>query len=190
MIRALWRGEEVTTDGPLPAEKAKLWCLPEKPPRIYATPLSAETAAWAGTWADGIITVRSDIGTTKDIIHAFRANGGAGKPVALQYQLSWAPDVVTATKQAHDQWRHVGIPADSDVSGCDTPTPEAFDALSEDVTPRDIRRNMMISSQPDIILEDIRHYADLGFDEIYLHNAGRNQKEFIECFCENVLPKI
>lgn len=190
MMRALWRGEEVTATAPLPAEQAKLWCLPETPPRIYATPLSVETAAWAGSWADGIITIRSDLGTTKSIIDAFRKNGGAGKPIALQYQLSWAPDVVTATKEAHDQWRHAGLPPSAGVSGADTPTPEEFDALSEDVTPRDIRRNMIISSQPDIILEDLRQYMALGFDEIYLHNAGRNQEEFIECFGEELLPKI
>ena len=30
----------------------------------------------------------------------------------------------------------------------------------------------------------------MGFDEIYLHNVGRNQAEFIEVFGREVLPKL
>lgn len=190
LMRSLWHGEEITQDGPIPAEKAKLWCLPQTPPRIYAAPLCGETAAWAGTWADGIITVRGDIDATREIIDAFRQHGGKNKPLILQYQLSWAADEETAVQQAHDQWRHVAIPNSADVSGADIPLPEDFDKLSANVTPDDIRSKMMVSSQPDAHLDDIRRYAALGFDEIYLHNAGRNQKEFIQCFCEKVLPRI
>ena len=30
----------------------------------------------------------------------------------------------------------------------------------------------------------------MGFDEIYLHNVGRNQLEFIEAFRREVLPNL
>ena len=30
----------------------------------------------------------------------------------------------------------------------------------------------------------------MGFDEIYLHNVGRNQYEFIEAFRREVLPNL
>jgi predicted esterase len=30
----------------------------------------------------------------------------------------------------------------------------------------------------------------MGFDEIYLHNVGRNQAEFIDTFAEKVLPNL
>ena len=36
----------------------------------------------------------------------------------------------------------------------------------------------------------IQRYADLGFDRIYLHNVGRNQREWIDVFSRDVLPKI
>ena len=38
--------------------------------------------------------------------------------------------------------------------------------------------------------ENIQHYVDMGFDEIYLHNVGRNQAEFIEVFGREVLPNL
>jgi coenzyme F420-dependent glucose-6-phosphate dehydrogenase len=32
--------------------------------------------------------------------------------------------------------------------------------------------------------------VDMGFDEIYLHNVGRDQAAFITTFGEQVLPKL
>jgi hypothetical protein len=32
--------------------------------------------------------------------------------------------------------------------------------------------------------------VDLGFDEVYVHNVGRNQKEFIRAYGERVIPKL
>ncbi len=29
-----------------------------------------------------------------------------------------------------------------------------------------------------------------GFDEVYLHNVGRNQEEFIRAYGERVIPKL
>ncbi|CAN7692795.1 hypothetical protein LJR030_003664 [Rhizobium sp. LjRoot30] len=36
----------------------------------------------------------------------------------------------------------------------------------------------------------IGEYKDMGFSEIYLHNRGRNQLEFVRFFGEHVLPKL
>ena len=36
----------------------------------------------------------------------------------------------------------------------------------------------------------IQHYVDMGFDEIHVHNVGRNQAEFIAAFGKKVLPQL
>lgn len=36
----------------------------------------------------------------------------------------------------------------------------------------------------------IQHYVDLGFDEVYVHNVGRNQEEFVRAYGERVIPKL
>ena len=43
---------------------------------------------------------------------------------------------------------------------------------------------------PDKHREQIQKFLDLGFDQIYLHNVGRNQAEWIEVFGREVLPKL
>jgi len=102
IMRALWRGETVTrSDAPPYADQARLWGLPRQLPAIYAAALSTQTAAWAGAWADGLITVRRPLHEIKDIIAAFRDNGGEDKPLVLQFQLSWARDEDEARQNAH-----------------------------------------------------------------------------------------
>jgi hypothetical protein len=32
--------------------------------------------------------------------------------------------------------------------------------------------------------------VNLGFDEVYVHNVGRNQEEFIKAYGERVIPKL
>ena len=49
---------------------------------------------------------------------------------------------------------------------------------------------MLISSDLEAHRREIQKYANLGFDRIYLHNTGRNQKEWIEAFGREVLPGI
>ncbi len=48
---------------------------------------------------------------------------------------------------------------------------------------------MVISADPDEHRAYIQKFVDLGFDRIYLHNVGRNQREWIEVFGREVLPE-
>ena len=36
----------------------------------------------------------------------------------------------------------------------------------------------------------IAEYADLGFDEVYLHHVGQEQRGFLDAFGEHVLPQL
>ena len=56
--------------------------------------------------------------------------------------------------------------------------------------PEDFEGRMVISSDPDVHRAHIQKYVDLGFDRIYLHNVGRNQREWIDVFAKDVLPKL
>ena len=38
--------------------------------------------------------------------------------------------------------------------------------------------------------EHIQHFVDLGFTEAYVHNVGRNQREFIQAYGREVVPNI
>lgn len=92
-------------DGPIRVEEARLYTLPEQAPLLIGAALTPSTAAWAGSWADGLITINQSRDKVKAIIDAFRAGGGEGKPLILQTRLAFAETEGEARHHAFDQWR-------------------------------------------------------------------------------------
>ena len=68
VIRALLRGEEVTHDGLVRVDRARVWSLPKETPLLFGAAVSEETARSVGSWADGMITVRqpTDVAPARD----------------------------------------------------------------------------------------------------------------------------
>src|SRR3712207_4424435 len=54
VIRDLLRGEEVSVDGHVRVDRARLWTLPGEVPPLVGAALSEATARWCGGWADGL----------------------------------------------------------------------------------------------------------------------------------------
>jgi coenzyme F420-dependent glucose-6-phosphate dehydrogenase len=69
-------------------------------------------------------------------------------------------------------------------------TPEDFDTATRFVRPEDMRQSVWISSDLGWHVARIAELIELGFEEIYLHQVGRNQKAFIEAFGTHVLPQL
>lgn len=104
VIRALLSGEEVSHDGLVTVDRARLWTLPPAVPPLIGAACSTATAAWCAQWADGLITVNAPRERLREVVGAYREAGGRG-PAHLQVHLSWAPDEDQALALAHDQWR-------------------------------------------------------------------------------------
>lgn len=184
IFRRLWRGEMVTHRGHVTVIDAKLWSLPERPPRIIGAAITPETAEWIGSWADGLITVTGEREATKKIIDAFRRGGGEGKPVIAQAKLSWDVREAAALEGAMDQWSTnvFESPVASDLR-----LPSHFESVAKLVDEDAMRRNVRISSDLSKHVDWIRQDLEVGIDELYLHNVNRKQKEFIEVFGKEVL---
>ena len=58
------------------------------------------------------------------------------------------------------------------------------------VRPEDFAGRMVISADPDRHRAEIQRFIDLGFTNIYLHNVGRNQVEWLEVFGSEVLQRL
>jgi probable non-F420 flavinoid oxidoreductase len=187
VIRALFAGEVVNHQGHVVVDRARLWTRPPEPPALIGPAVSVETAAWVGEWADGLVTVNQPPDKLRRMIAAFRENGGAGKRLAVQVHLAWAPDEDSALEIAHDQWRtNVFAPP----LCWDLATVEQFDIAAQHVSPEALRETVLVSADPARHVEVLNELAQLGFDEIYLHHVGREQERFIDAFGEHVLPSL
>jgi probable non-F420 flavinoid oxidoreductase len=189
VIRALLAGETVTHHGLVRVDRARLWTLPERPPMLVGAAISPETAAWAGGWADGLVTLNQPHDRLRAVVDAFRSGGGDGKPLFLQVHLSWAPDEATALAVAHDQWAsNVFDP----VLAMELVLPEQFEAAARYVTPEDVRSAVLVSSDLGRHTAWLAEFAELGFDRLYLHEVGQaeHQRPFIDAFGSKVIPAL
>lgn len=186
IIRALLAGQEVSHDGLVTVDRARVWTLPETPPPLIAAAVSAETAGWAARWADGLVTVNQPAETLRSVVEAYRDNGGYGRAV-LQVHVSYAPTDEEALAIAHDQWRsNVFAPPIC----WDLDSVEAFDELSRHVPPEAVRDSVFVSSDLGAHAQMVRDCLDLGFDDIYVHHVGKEQAGFISAYGERVLGQL
>jgi probable non-F420 flavinoid oxidoreductase len=186
VIRALLAGEEVSHDGLVTVDRARIWSLPDRPPKLIGAAVSVETAAEVASWADGMITVAQPPDHLRAMVEAYRGAGGTGT-LHLQVHLSWDPDEAVALGIAHEQWRsNVFAPPVS----WDLETPQHFDVASANVTPETMRQHVIVSSDPAEHTDRLAELAGIGFDEVYLHHVGTRQLEFIDTFGAKVLPQL
>jgi coenzyme F420-dependent glucose-6-phosphate dehydrogenase len=185
IIRRLFNGETVSHKGLITIENAKLYTRPLNSPLLLCAAVSKETAAWAGTWADGLLTVQKPYGELKEVVDAFQQNGGMGKPMYLKVQLSYAKTDEQALAGAYDQWK-TNIFQGSLLG--DLPTTGHFDEVSALVKPQDLHQCVRISSDVGKHIAWLREDVRLGFQKIILHNVNRDQETFIEDFGKEILP--
>jgi len=173
-------------------ESTRLWTMPEVPPEILVATAGPITAKRAGRSADGLITVGAPVEKIAGLFERFDAGAReAGKdpsvmPKVLQLHLSWAPTDEEALTNAMTEWPNGGMKFPK----ADIRSPFDFAQIAKLVRPEDFDGRMVISADPDRHRAEIQKFADLGFDRIYLHNVGRNQREWIDVFAADVLPKI
>lgn len=190
IIRRLHQGELVSESFPsgIKVDRARLSTLPRSPVPLIGAALSPETAALVAEWADGLITINCQQQQLLDIINAFLAKKRAGvNKLILQAHISYAKDEQTALNNAMEQWKvnSVGAPVTENLS-----MPEDFDALNNVITEAAVRKSVFISANLDDHVAYLQSFIKLGFTEIYIHNVGLNQSEFINDFGSKVLPKL
>jgi probable non-F420 flavinoid oxidoreductase len=187
VLRALFAGEEVTHHGLVEVDRARLWTRPASPPPLFGAAVSAETAAWVGTWADGLITMNRDPAQLREVVDAFRSNGGADKPAYLQAHVSWAATEEQALAIAHDQWRSNVFAAPL----CwDLELPDHFDEAARHVRPDDVRKAVLVSADPAWHRDCLAELIGLGFDGVWIHHVGQHQQPFLDVFGEHVVPAL
>src|SRR3712207_1980357 len=143
-------------------------------------------------YADGLITVGAPEEKIDMIMAKCRegcievGNNPSRFRFILQLHLSWAPTDEEAMANAMTEWPNGGMKFPKQ----DIRNPQDFAAMAKLVRPEDFKGRMLISSDPEAHRREIQKFLDMGFHQIYLHNVGRNQIEWLDCFGREVLPKL
>ena len=193
VIQKLFTGQVVRHRGPhFTMESAKLYTRSEDKIPIYVATAGPVNAKRTGRLADGMITVGAADEKIGNLWQKFEdgareaGKDPSGMPKILQIHLSWARTDEQAMDQALLEWPNGGMAFPKQ----DIKNPEDFAAMAKLVRPEHFTNRCEVASDLAAQTENIQHYVDMGFDEIYLHNVGRNQEEFIEVFGKEVLPNL
>ncbi len=193
IINKLFTGKVVKHKGDFfTLESAKLYTRPEVPVPVYVATAGPINARKTGKFADGIITVGAADDKISMLWEKYEEGAReAGKeaattPKMLQIHISWAATDEEAVQNALVEWPNGGMPFPKQ----DIKNPEDFAAMAKLVKPEDFKNRVLMTSDLEAHTKHIQHYVDMGFDEIHLHNVGRNQPEFIDAFGTEVIPRL
>jgi len=193
IIRKLFTGKTIKHRGQFyTVESARLYTLPPKPPPIYVATSGPVMSERTGRLCDGIITVGAADERLRLLLERFEKGArAAGKdpsalPRIIQLHVSWAETEEMAIEQAIQEWPNGGM----NFPKQDIRNPEDFEAMAKLVRPEHFIGRVFISPDPAAHRAHLEHFIALGFTEIYVHNVGRNQEEFIRVYGEKVLPGL
>ena len=184
VIRLLWQGGDQTFRGEYyTVESARIYSLPEELPPIAVAagkPLAAELAGRAGD---------AFVGTSPqaELIERFEQAGGRGKPRYGQITACWAQDEQEARRTAFEIWPNAAIKGDLSQ---ELPLPAHFEQAAQMVTEDDVAETVVCGPDPEPYLEQIRQYADAGYDHIYLHQIGPDQQGFFRFYERELRPRL
>jgi probable non-F420 flavinoid oxidoreductase len=187
VIRGLLAGAEMSADGHVRVDRARLWTFPDVPPPLIGAALTEETARWCGGWADGLITVHHPPEQLRRLLDAFREGGGEGKPVTVQVKVAWAASDEEALAGAYDQWRTNVFPS---TLMADIERVDQFEEVARHVRPEDMHASVLVSCDLGRHAAWLQEVLDLGVDHVFVHQVPRPQEAFIDAFARKVLPEL
>ncbi len=195
IINKLFTGKVVKHKGEhFTLESSRLYTIPPDDQRVpvYVATAGPVNAKKTGKFADGIITVGAADEKIAMLWDKYEEGAKeAGKdvtvsPKLLQIHVSWARTDEEAVRNAMVEWPNGGMAFPKQ----DIKNPEDFAAMARLVRPEDFKNRVLMTSDLEAHTAHIQHYVDMGFDEIHLHNVGRDQAEFIEVFGREVIPNL
>jgi G6PDH family F420-dependent oxidoreductase len=187
VIRLLWQGGAQSHRGRhYRVEHARIYDLPETPPKIIVSGFGSKSIETAARIGDGYCTVGPDADSVKQFRAA--ANGNSdGVIVQGGLKVCWSDDRERARKTVHRLWPNEALPGELAQI---LPTPEHFEQASELVTEEMVAADTPCGPDVDEHVEAIEAYREAGFDELYIGQIGPEQDAFFAAYAERVLPRV
>lgn len=184
VIRLLWQGGNQSHHGEhYTVENAQLFTLPDEPPDIIVAAGGSRAAELAGRIGDGLCATSPE----RETVQAFEQAGGSGKPKYGQMTVCWAPDEAGARRTAHELWAFSSLPGEL---GQELPSPAHFEQAVEIVTEEMVAETVVCGPNAQRHQAKLQEYVDAGFDHVYVHQIGPDQRGFLDFYSREVLPEF
>jgi coenzyme F420-dependent glucose-6-phosphate dehydrogenase len=193
LIKLLWTEERVDFEGEFyRTEKATIYDRPEQPIPIYVAASGPLAAKLAGRLGDGFVcTSGKDPQLYLNLLENVREGAAqAGRDAdqihrLIEIKVSYDRDKQYAY-EACNWWAALAL------------TPEQKEGVEDPIEMERLadanldkaHTRFIVSDDPEEVVEKIKVYTDLGFQELLLHAPGPDQSRFLEQFGADVLPLL
>lgn len=193
LIRELWSHDRVSFEGQFyRTENATIYDRPEKPVPIYIAGAGPLIAKFAGREGDGFICT-SGKGTElyRDILLPNVAEGRAASgrgdiDRTIEMKVSFDSDIERAREDTRF-WAALALSPEEKMTVED---PVEMQRLADNLPIERVLKRWIVSNDPDVIVEGVRPYVDLGFRHLVFHAPGFAQERFMTQFSAQVMPKL
>jgi G6PDH family F420-dependent oxidoreductase len=183
LIRELWTGRVVSWEGRhYRVDHARIYNIPDRPPEIYVSGFGSKAVDLAARIGDGYINTAPD----GELVRRFKESSG-GKPAQAGAKVAFAATPEQGWEHAHRLWPNAGLPGELAQV---LPTPEHFEQASQLVTLESTRESVIAGPDPAPHLDQVRKYADAGYDELYVANMGPHYRDMIDFYGKQILPEV
>jgi coenzyme F420-dependent glucose-6-phosphate dehydrogenase len=184
VIRTLWKGDTQSHRGRyFHVEDARIYDLPDPLPPILIAAKGDRAVELAGRLGDGFVGLAPDA----EMLKAFDEAGGKGKPRYGMIHVCWDRDEARARKTAFEWWPNTAVEGELTV---ELPMPRHFEQASKMVSEEDVAEKVVCGADPEDYVELVGKFTAAGYDHVYLHQIGPDQKGFIRFAQEQLLPKL
>jgi coenzyme F420-dependent glucose-6-phosphate dehydrogenase len=193
LIRQLWTEERVDFEGDhYRTSQATIYDRPEAPVPIYVAASGPLAAKLAGRVGDGFICTSGKNPALYEELLGKVAEGAeaAGRdPATIRRMIEVKVSYDRDGQRALDNCRWWAALALTPEQKEGVEDPLEMERLADENADRAPTR-FIVSDDPEEIVEGIRRYVELGFDELILHAPGEDQARFLDQFGEDVLPLL
>lgn len=184
VIRLLWDGGVKDFEGDhYTVENAEIYTLPDEAPPIAVSGFGPTSAALAGRIGDGFVSTIPD----PELLSAFRASGGDGKPTSAGTKVCWGTEEAAARRTAHRLWANEQLPGELAQV---LPTTRHIEQASSLVTEEMVGRSVPCGPDVERHVAALRRYVDAGYDRVYVQQIGPDQERFFDVYAREVLPEL
>ncbi|HVV36214.1 MAG TPA: TIGR03557 family F420-dependent LLM class oxidoreductase [Acidimicrobiales bacterium] len=183
IIRELWSGETVNYDGRYyRVENTRIFDAPGRKPPIIVSGFGEQSVELAAKIGDGYW----GHGTDPSHVERFTAAGGHG-PKYAQVSLCWGHDTEQARKTVLKYWPVGGLGGQLMQ---DLPTWNHFEQAVESISEEQVLKSTPCGPDVEPILKSVEEFVTAGFDHIYFHQIGPDQRGFIDFWAEKLRPAL
>lgn len=184
VLRQLWQGGQQSHYGTYyTVENARVYNLPDEAIPVYVSAFGPKAMDMAARIGDGYVGTSPE----PEVVRSFAAKAGEDRRRIGAMKCCWGDDEAASRQLAYRLWPNIGLTGEL---AQELATPTHFEQATQLVTEDMVAGSIPCGPDPAGYAESIRQYADAGYHEVYIHNIGPDQEDFMAFFRDEVRPLL